>query len=192
MNSSPDLSGERQLPVPTYAYIDGAFLRDRSAAAMQTVFGIDPELDFNFVRSGLRAARLFYYDCVEDAPRQGEAPREFTARTAAQRDLIARVHEAPMSHVRLTIPKKMLSVGMRDVGVVPLYEIPEVIWPVFRGPAERNVFSVTKAKNKYSASISLINRYFVRLTSRLPPSTRPNHLLPSRCKSQSHLSCTDR
>lgn len=84
-----------------FAYVDGAFLRDRASVAAQRLFGVSPELDVNQIRASLSVSRLYYYDCVEDAPRPDETEAAFNARTDAQRSLIARINEAPMCHVRL-------------------------------------------------------------------------------------------
>jgi uncharacterized LabA/DUF88 family protein len=85
----------------TYAYIDGAFFRERSDLAMRRLFGVAPDLDFNHIRNVLGASRLFYYDCIEDAPRKDETEEALTARTADQRKIIEKVHKAPMTHIRL-------------------------------------------------------------------------------------------
>jgi hypothetical protein len=68
---------------------------------MQRLFGVPADLDFNQIRGALRASRVFYYDCLEDTPRDGETSDGFGARTADQRNLIAKIHEAAMTHVRL-------------------------------------------------------------------------------------------
>src|SRR5260221_7651137 len=84
-----------------YAYLDGAFLRERSAVAMDRVFNSRADLDFNGIRHALSVARVFYYDCVEDQPRNGETQAQFDLRTEAQRQLIASVSQAARCHVRL-------------------------------------------------------------------------------------------
>jgi uncharacterized LabA/DUF88 family protein len=85
----------------THAYIDGAFLRDRSSAAIKGLWDVEPNLDFNNIRAALGAFRLFYYDCVEDEPRNGESQGEFTTRTNRQQMLLASIGNANMCHVRL-------------------------------------------------------------------------------------------
>ena len=92
-----------------YAYVDGAFLRERSLA-IERLFGFRPELEIDNMRSGLSAARLFYYDCVEDKPRPGETLNEFEHRTQAQTDLVTSVSQAALCHVRPgTLKRKLMS-----------------------------------------------------------------------------------
>jgi uncharacterized LabA/DUF88 family protein len=85
----------------TYAYIDGAFLRDRSAVAIEGMFGCKPELDFNHIRSLLGANRLFYYDCIEDGPRDGETQEGFERRTQAQNSFVESATRSNLCHVKL-------------------------------------------------------------------------------------------
>jgi uncharacterized LabA/DUF88 family protein len=84
-----------------HAYIDGAFLRERSAIAIRNVWRAEPDLDFNNIRSTLSADRLFYYDCVEDEPRPSETPEAFAVRTEQQRSLLAKIAQADLCHIRL-------------------------------------------------------------------------------------------
>jgi uncharacterized LabA/DUF88 family protein len=85
----------------THIYVDGAFLRDRCGVAIQRVFEDEPELNATLMRSALGGNRLFYYDCVEDTPRQGEDQTTFENRTHRQRKFIDSVAHSPLCHVRL-------------------------------------------------------------------------------------------
>jgi uncharacterized LabA/DUF88 family protein len=87
--------------ITTHAYIDGAFLRDRSSLWITRLFRVEPDLDFWNILSALSASRVFYYDCIEDEPRDGETQEAFVIRTTAQQGLLAKVAEANMCHVRL-------------------------------------------------------------------------------------------
>jgi uncharacterized LabA/DUF88 family protein len=84
-----------------YAYVDGAFLRDRASFAIRQMLGCEPELDFNNVRNVLQAQRLFYYDCVELESRTGEAAADFELRTKSMSAMLKHIGSSPMCHVRL-------------------------------------------------------------------------------------------
>jgi len=101
-----------------YAYVDGAFLRDRSTVAIERLFDTKPELDFDRIRRRLAVERLFYYDCVQDQPRAGESQAQFDLRTEAQRKLIADVSSAAFCHVRLgTLKQGRNRITQKEVDV---------------------------------------------------------------------------
>jgi uncharacterized LabA/DUF88 family protein len=102
------------------AYIDGAHLRHRSSVALKQLWDVDPEFDFAAIRRVLGAGRLFYYDCVEHAPRQGESQEHFESRVERQRALLASVLNANMCHVRtgtLKPRQKSREVTQKEVDV---------------------------------------------------------------------------
>jgi hypothetical protein len=72
-----------------YAYVDGAFLRERSAYAVSSVLQTAPEFDFAKMRSALRVGRPFYCDCVEDAPRREESPEAFMREQKIKGDFLS-------------------------------------------------------------------------------------------------------
>lgn len=84
-----------------YLFIDGAYLRRRYTEQMRDYFGQEGELDFRRLFSSAGAFKAFYYDCLEDRPRDGEPAAEFQGRLDRQRQLFEEIQALPGYHVRL-------------------------------------------------------------------------------------------
>ena len=85
----------------TYAYVDGAFLRERSNVAIQHLFGVPPDLDFANIRNVLGGISAVLLRLLRGHAPDGESAETFTARTADQRKLISKIREVTITHVRL-------------------------------------------------------------------------------------------
>jgi uncharacterized LabA/DUF88 family protein len=84
-----------------YAYVDGAYLQERSKKALSPLWDDEPELDFSRLREFLNADHLFYYDCIDDTPKPDETAEMHLRRTARQRSMLSKVLEASMCHMRM-------------------------------------------------------------------------------------------
>ena len=92
-----------------YLFIDGGHLREYYKSAMSEWFGNDGEIDFNVMflnsvktrRNLVSINKLFYYDCLDNVPRNGENEDKLKARIAEQELYFENIKSIVGSHVRL-------------------------------------------------------------------------------------------
>ncbi|SRR6266478_1858943 len=85
----------------TYVFIDGEYLRRRYVGAIQDVFQSDGEIDFGFIKHQAAAKRAFFYDCVDDEKRSGEADADHLKRVEAQESYFRKIGDLQGFHIRL-------------------------------------------------------------------------------------------
>src|SRR5260221_8920026 len=85
----------------TYLFIDGEYLRQIHRDAMQAFFGVDGELDLSKPKDQAGAIRAFFYDSLDDAPRQGESEEACRARVAPLEEFFTEARALSGVHVRL-------------------------------------------------------------------------------------------
>lgn len=92
----------QSIPGPTYLFIDGAYLRARYDEAMARYLGQEGKIDFEAVRATTgNAHKVFYYDCIDDLPHDGESEGDLKTRIAAQEGFFEQLDSLPGYHVRL-------------------------------------------------------------------------------------------
>lgn len=84
----------------TYVFIDGSYVREAVDLAMREIFDVPGDLAPEEIMPS-DAFRAYFYDCVDDLKRTGEAEIEFSARLAAQEARFSRMRERPGLHLRL-------------------------------------------------------------------------------------------
>jgi uncharacterized LabA/DUF88 family protein len=85
----------------TYLFIDGEYLRRAYNEAIQSVFQVDGEIDFNELKRQAMAKRAFFYDCLDDVQRAGESEADYKSRVAAQEKVFGAIRDLKGFHVRL-------------------------------------------------------------------------------------------
>jgi len=85
----------------TYLFIDNEYLRRIYQQAIQSVFKRDGEVSYPQLKGQASAQRVFVYDCVDDAQRDGETEADYAARVDAQEAVFDRVRALYGFHVRL-------------------------------------------------------------------------------------------
>jgi len=85
----------------TYLFIDGEYLRRIHREAMQSFFGADGDLELSALMREAQASRAYFYDSLDDAPRQGEDEAACGARIAPVKKFFAGLQELSGFHVRL-------------------------------------------------------------------------------------------
>lgn len=85
----------------TYLFIDGEYLRQIHRQAMLDFFGVEGELDLSEPKDQADAVRAFFYDSLDDAPRQGESEEDCRARIAPLEEFFAKARAMSGVHVRL-------------------------------------------------------------------------------------------
>lgn len=85
----------------TYLFIDGAYLRRNYSDCVRPWFGSDGEIDFRQVKGVFGAERAFYYDALEDEPRQGESAEDCELRIANDEVFFNKIQELDGYFVRL-------------------------------------------------------------------------------------------
>lgn len=85
----------------TYLFIDGEYLRQIHRNAMRQFFDVDGELDLSEPKRQAGAIRAFFYDSLDDAPRQGESPEDCRTRIAPLEEFFSRSRGLSGVHVRL-------------------------------------------------------------------------------------------
>ena len=90
-----------QVAEHTYIFIDGEYLRRIHDEAMRDFFGVDGDLDLSELRDQARALRAFFYDSIDDTPREGENAEACQARLAPLEEFFARSRALSGVHVRL-------------------------------------------------------------------------------------------
>lgn len=91
------------MPDHTYVFIDGEYLRQIHRDAMQDFFGVgvNGDLDLAETRRQAGAIRAFFYDSIEDVPRDGESEEDCRARVAPLEHFFGRARSLSGVHVRL-------------------------------------------------------------------------------------------
>jgi uncharacterized LabA/DUF88 family protein len=84
-----------------YAFIDGRYLEIAYNSLIYRFFGVDGELDYRAVASGLGAQRIYYYNAVDDEKRAAETDLQFEQRVAAEVARLSTINQLPGFHVRL-------------------------------------------------------------------------------------------
>ena len=90
-----------QVAEHTYIFIDGEYLRRIHDEAMRDFFRVDGDLDLSELRDQARAIRAFFYDSIDDTPREGENAEACQARLAPLEQFFARSRVLSGVHVRL-------------------------------------------------------------------------------------------
>ncbi len=90
-----------QVPERTYLFIDGEYVRRIHSEAMRDFFGVDGDLDLSELRDQAEAIRAFFYDSIDDAPREGETEEECQKRIAPLEQFFAQARALSGVHVRL-------------------------------------------------------------------------------------------
>src|SRR5260221_1035392 len=85
----------------TYLFIDGEYLRQVHRDAMREFFDFDGELDIHEAKQQARAIRAFFYDSIDERPRQGESAEDCKARLAPLEKFFSRTRDLSGVHVRL-------------------------------------------------------------------------------------------
>ena len=68
---------------------------------MEAVFGFPGDLSIQKILKSVVPFRTYYYDCVEEKPRDSERQEDFEQRVAAQNAYTSQLHSLPGVHVRL-------------------------------------------------------------------------------------------
>jgi uncharacterized LabA/DUF88 family protein len=89
------------LPEPAYLFIDAGHLRECFNLAMRQWFDRESEVDCEKLKTRVRAFKLFYYDCLDDIQRSGEAAKAFKDRVEQQQEQFDRIRSILGAHVRL-------------------------------------------------------------------------------------------
>jgi len=84
----------------TYLFIDGEYLRLIYVSAMQRVFQVDGEINFDWIKQQARAKRAFLYDCIDDERRSGEVEADFLQRVEAQESYFRKIGDLNGFHIR--------------------------------------------------------------------------------------------
>ena len=84
-----------------YLFIDGSYLQRIHRSAMEAIFGVPGDLNVQRVVNDIHPFRTYYYDCVEEQPKNGESQSDFEARMAPRLSYIAQIRSLPGGHVRL-------------------------------------------------------------------------------------------
>ena len=84
-----------------YLFIDGEYLRQIHRQAMLDFFGVEGELDISEAKRMAGAIRAFFYDSIDETPRQSETEEECRARVAPLQDFVRRTSALSGVHVRL-------------------------------------------------------------------------------------------
>src|SRR5713226_9055235 len=90
-----------QLAEHTYLFIDGEYLRRIHNETMQAFFGVDGDLDLEEIKDEASAVRAFFYDSIDDAPREGETEEACQTRLGPLEQFFARARALSGVHVRL-------------------------------------------------------------------------------------------
>src|SRR5690348_14934104 len=85
----------------SYLFVDGAYLRDLYEKKMQAFFGQKCNFDIAAITRSMSAQRAFYYDCLHDVQKLGEAPADFQQRLDEQQARFAAIQSVPGVHLRL-------------------------------------------------------------------------------------------
>ncbi len=85
----------------TYLFVDGGHLRKHYQAATSTWFGERVPLNFVRLKHWFGADKCFYYDCLDNVRRSGEAEATYLERVAQQESDLAAIRGVFGTHVRL-------------------------------------------------------------------------------------------
>lgn len=90
-----------------YAFIDGGYLSRVQDNAMQQLFGVPGEIDFQRLSATLTQharnslTRIFYYACIDDIRKPSESEAQFEARVQQQNQFLKKIQSLPGFFVRL-------------------------------------------------------------------------------------------
>jgi uncharacterized LabA/DUF88 family protein len=84
-----------------YLFIDGAYVQAIYRSAMEAVFGVLGELSIQKILFEVHPFRTYYYDCVDEKPKDGESQPDFEQRVASQDAYTPQMHSLAGVHVRL-------------------------------------------------------------------------------------------
>src|SRR5260370_31293287 len=85
----------------TYLFIDGEYLRRVHRDAMHGFVDVDGDLELYPLMRDARADRAFFYDSIDDVPREGETSEECQKRIAPLEQFFGRARALSGVHVRL-------------------------------------------------------------------------------------------
>jgi uncharacterized LabA/DUF88 family protein len=83
-----------------YLFIDGAYLRNQFERFANLWFEGNEEIDYAAIVNLLMVNKCFYYDCLDDMQRSGEAQKDFEERVAIQKGIFNKISRVPRAHVR--------------------------------------------------------------------------------------------
>jgi uncharacterized LabA/DUF88 family protein len=84
----------------TYLFIDGEYLRRRHHEAMVDFFQVDGDLDIFPLRREAGARRVYFYDCIDEAPLPGETGEVQKTRIAPLQRFLSYVQSLSGFHVK--------------------------------------------------------------------------------------------
>lgn len=92
----------RQQP-RTYTFIDGGYLEARYRDRIRAFYGVDGEIDYQkfLGRPDVKGIRIFYYNGLDDEPREGETAIAVGERVKDSQQRFDRIQFQPDVHVRL-------------------------------------------------------------------------------------------
>jgi|ERR1043165_1608161 uncharacterized LabA/DUF88 family protein len=85
----------------TYLFIDAAHLQPNFVRATAAWCGASGELDIRKVSALFSAAKVFYYDCLDDSLHKDETPEQQATRIEMQESAFRRINALQNTHVRL-------------------------------------------------------------------------------------------
>jgi uncharacterized LabA/DUF88 family protein len=84
-----------------YLFIDGGYVQRIHRSAMEAVFGVAGDLSIQKIVNDVDPFRTYYYDCVEETPKDSESQSDFEERVAPRNAYLAQIQSLPGVHVRL-------------------------------------------------------------------------------------------
>lgn len=86
----------------SYVFVDGAYFRKVADEFIGEMFSVPAEIDFRSLRGvGPNVERVFYYDCLNDIRKDGEADADFEKRVEVQQATFDSIQSQEGFHVRL-------------------------------------------------------------------------------------------
>jgi hypothetical protein len=84
-----------------YLFIDGGYIQRAYRDAMERVFGLPGELSVQKIIDTVGPFRTYYYDCVDEKPKDKESQSDFERRVAAQNAYTDQLHSLTGVQLRL-------------------------------------------------------------------------------------------
>lgn len=86
----------------TYAFVDGAYLREKFQSCMKLYHGEEPVIDIVGGNALIRenAHKVFYYDCIDERERDKDKGEDFQARIRSQEEYFTTIRNLAGWHVR--------------------------------------------------------------------------------------------
>jgi hypothetical protein len=102
--------------VSVYTFIDGQYLRSRYETIMKTLYGEVPPIDFSLLTFG--ALKSYYYDAIDESPKDTETQKEFDDRVRPRRELHQYINQLANFHVREGYVRKGVKREQKAVDVM--------------------------------------------------------------------------